>query len=58
MKRVFGILLLVLTVAVASAADKKFTLVIDAGHGGHDTGAPGATSYEKNLRWWSATVPT
>ena len=49
MKRVFGILLLVLTVAVASAADKKFTLVIDAGHGGHDTGAPGATSYEKNL---------
>ena len=33
----------------AMAADKKFTLVIDAGHGGHDTGAPGAFSLEKTL---------
>ena len=49
MKRIFCILLLVLTVVAVGAADKKFTLVIDAGHGGHDTGAPGATSYEKNL---------
>ena len=36
-------------VASADAANKKFTLVIDAGHGGHDTGAVGAISKEKNL---------
>lgn len=30
-----------------SAANKKFTLVIDAGHGGHDAGAVGAISKEK-----------
>ena len=27
----------------------RFTLVIDAGHGGHDSGAKGAHSYEKNI---------
>lgn len=32
-----------------NAADKPFTLVIDAGHGGHDAGAVGAISKEKNL---------
>ena len=34
---------------MAHAANKQFTLVIDAGHGGHDTGAVGAISKEKNL---------
>jgi N-acetylmuramoyl-L-alanine amidase len=33
----------------ATAADKKFTLVIDAGHGGHDAGALGAFSKEKDI---------
>jgi N-acetylmuramoyl-L-alanine amidase len=33
----------------AGAATKTFTLVIDAGHGGGDTGAVGAISKEKNL---------
>lgn len=31
------------------SADRRFTLVIDAGHGGHDSGAKGAFSYEKNI---------
>ncbi len=34
---------------MAFSADKRFTLVIDAGHGGHDSGAKGAFSYEKNI---------
>lgn len=38
-----------LLAVVAVAANKKFTLVIDAGHGGHDTGALGAFSKEKNI---------
>ena len=46
------ILLMTLMIAVgafACAASKSFTLVIDAGHGGHDSGAKGAMSYEKNI---------
>lgn len=38
-----------LLTVVAVAANKKFTLVIDAGHGGHDVGALGAFSKEKNI---------
>ena len=46
------ILLMTIMIAVgafACAASKSFTLVIDAGHGGHDSGAKGAISYEKNI---------
>lgn len=35
--------------AVAGVAARQFTLVIDAGHGGHDAGAKGSFSYEKNI---------
>ena len=33
----------------AAAKSKKFTLVIDAGHGGHDTGAVGSLTKEKTI---------
>lgn len=36
-------------IAAAVGADRKFTLVIDAGHGGRDAGAIGAMSKEKNI---------
>lgn len=50
LKRFFStIIALFLCVAVMQAADKKFTLVIDAGHGGHDAGAIGLISKEKNI---------
>ena len=42
------VLCLMLAVAVSMVA-KPFTLVIDAGHGGHDAGAIGAFSKEKNI---------
>ena len=38
-----------LFVAVASAANKKFVLVIDAGHGGTDAGAVGTITKEKHI---------
>ncbi|RUL60043.1 N-acetylmuramoyl-L-alanine amidase family protein [Prevotella koreensis] len=40
----FGIL-----IAATGAGKKTFTLVIDPGHGGHDSGAVGAMSKEKNI---------
>ena len=43
-----GCTMLLLTVT-AVAANKKFTLVIDAGHGGHDAGAIGAITKEKAI---------
>lgn len=36
-------------VLAAAAANKRFTLVIDAGHGGNDAGALGSFSKEKNI---------
>ena len=48
-KIVFFLITICCVVVSADAANKKFTLVIDAGHGGHDAGAVGAISKEKNL---------
>lgn len=48
-KYVFVLTVLFATVLSVFGADQRFVLVIDAGHGGHDSGAKGAISYEKNL---------
>lgn len=47
-KTLLTLVFLSLAIATALAAN-KFTLVIDAGHGGHDSGAPGAISKEKDI---------
>lgn len=50
MKKIYILTILMLLAVVAYAAKTKtFTLVIDAGHGGHDAGAVGAFSKEKNI---------
>lgn len=41
--------LLTMMAMTVMGANKAFTLVIDAGHGGHDAGALGAISKEKNI---------
>lgn len=46
---VLSLLIFVSLTAASFGADNRFTLVIDAGHGGHDAGAKGAFSYEKNI---------
>ena len=49
-RKIIVILLAILSFStIALSADKHFTLVIDAGHGGHDAGARGAYSLEKNI---------
>ena len=41
--------LMCMFVMTSLAVNKRFTLVIDPGHGGHDAGALGAISKEKNI---------
>lgn len=50
MKRflIFLVVILALIPVIRTEA-KQFTVVIDAGHGGHDSGAIGANSKEKNI---------
>ncbi|MCR4852914.1 MAG: N-acetylmuramoyl-L-alanine amidase [Prevotella sp.] len=49
-KRILFLLLMVLAMsATMMAGNGKFTLVIDAGHGGRDSGAKGRSAYEKNI---------
>lgn len=47
--RKYAITLICLIATVMATAADKFVLVIDAGHGGHDAGAVGAFSKEKNI---------
>ncbi|MDN5553060.1 N-acetylmuramoyl-L-alanine amidase family protein [Prevotella sp.] len=48
-KKVFLLITMLLFTVTLLAANHKFTLVIDAGHGGRDQGAPGLYSKEKDL---------
>ena len=48
-KRVFFLITMLLFAVAVMAANRKFTLVIDAGHGGTDHGAPGSYSKEEDL---------
>jgi len=49
-KRIFVVFALIaVCLQVSASTDRKFILVIDAGHGGKDTGAPGVYSKEKDI---------
>ena len=48
-KRFLTILSFLITLIATSYAANRFTLVIDAGHGGHDAGAIGSFSKEKDI---------
>ncbi len=48
-KSLFFFIYLFVFATASMAANKRFTLVIDPGHGGHDTGAMGAISKEKDI---------
>lgn len=47
--RAAAIAVMLITLVATSFAAKSFTLVIDAGHGGHDAGARGSFSNEKDI---------
>ena len=48
-KRLHILFISLFLAVVACAADQRFTLVIDAGHGGHDAGAIGKITQEKHI---------
>ena len=48
-KRILAFIILLLCPVVLWALPERFTLVIDAGHGGHDAGAVGAKAKEKDI---------
>lgn len=48
-KLLLFIFLIISLVSSAADANRKFTLCIDPGHGGKDTGAPGSKSVEKDI---------
>lgn len=48
-RRIVATIIMIFVLVVAMAAKKSFTLVIDPGHGGHDAGAIGTFSKEKNI---------
>ena len=48
-KNTLYLLLIMVATALQAAAKDRFTLVIDPGHGGHDAGAVGSFSKEKNI---------
>ena len=47
--KIFHLIILCILAVTATAANQKFTLVIDAGHGGHDAGAIGSLTKEKTI---------
>lgn len=49
MTRILTLTISLLIAITTLAASKKFVLVIDAGHGGHDAGAVGSFSKEKDI---------
>lgn len=48
-KIIYILAILLSSASLSFGAANRFTLVIDAGHGGHDAGALGAISKEKNI---------
>lgn len=48
-RRLYTLYIILLMTVAAVAADQRFVLVIDAGHGGHDAGAIGQITQEKHI---------